>query len=1060
MIVQKLKQRRFWKRLILTVLVIPVILFSITIGIIYAKQGEIVQQVLKTLNTDFKGELALRDSHVEPFSNFPYISIDLEGVKVYETKSDHKQPIAEISEVFLGFKLWSILGGKMNIDRIKLKDGRIDLVQHINGQFNVEIALSSDSTKGEEEEVREGEALNLKLSKITCENIDIHKLNEESDLIIDALIYQAEAKFSTKPEHTYVFLDSEFELNLIQEGDTSFIRHKHFEVHTQLDYLTLEEVLHIQPTTIQLENSEFELQGNVDFRDDFDLDLAISGNKENFDLLFAMVPEEMAPVLARYQNKGRLFFEASVKGKSIHGQSPAIVASFGCERGFFKNTNNDKVVDELNFNGFFTNGEARDLSTMELRIKDFSAHPESGKVSAALSVINFKDPEIEFQVNSAFELAFLVDFFNLTEVGEMSGSVELQMNFHDIVNFDAPEHAIEKLNEAYYSRFQVQDLKFQYGPDEIPLHDLDLLIEMNGHQAEIKYCDILLGKSDLSLKGQISDLPAVLHHSELEIETRLDITSRLLDLYELSGADSNAVDEQIRDLALRLRFKSNARALTESPHLPVGEFFIDSLFAKLQHYPHALHDFHADILIGENDLEIIDFKGMIDESDFLFSGKVKDYDLWLAEVKNGESKVEFDFSSSILRLEDVFSYQGENYVPEEYRHEELKGFRFHGLSGIQFKDSLHAIDLQLDQFDAKMKLHPLKFEQFNGRIHYEPDHLVIEDFSGKLGRSDFKTTLHYYLGKDAAARKRANHFSFLSNFLNVDEIITYNPNPTAAEEPADHDSAFNVFELPFTDMTYEVDVNKLNYQQYRLANIHSRMRTTPNHYLYLDSLSVEMAGGRIATNGYFNGSDPNLIYFSPDMYIDKVDLDQVLLKFENFGQDHLVSENLHGEFTGRITGKIHLYPDLVPIIDDSEIHIDAHVENGRLENYKLLESFSDYFKDKNLSKVIFDTLENHLDITNGVMYIPKMTVNTSLGFLEISGKQDMDFNYEYDMYIPWKLVTQAASSKLFKKKKEEVDPEQVDEIQYGSENIKYVYIMVRGNAEDYSIKLGKKKKRP
>lgn len=154
-----------------------------------------------------------------------------------------------------------------------------------------------------------------------------------------------------------------------------------------------------------------------------------------------------------------------------------------------------------------------------------------------------------------------------------------------------------------------------------------------------------------------------------------------------------------------------------------------------------------------------------------------------------------------------------------------------------------------------------------------------------------------------------------------------------------------------------------------------------------------------------------------------------------------------------------MHTDMVPKIDDSEIHIDAHVEAGRLENFKMLEYFSDYFKDKNLRKVVFDTLENHLDITNGVMHIPNMTVNTSLGFLEFSGTQDVDFNYEYYMQVPWKMVTQTASSKLFKRKKEEVDPDQVDEIQYGSEKVKYVSIIIKGDLDDYTVTLGKKKKK-
>lgn len=1055
-----LKRTRFWKRLILLLVVIPIVLFVSAIGIFHFKQGEIVQELIGTLNKDFRGELEVRDSHIDPFADFPYISIDLENVKIYETKEDHSKVIADVSEVFLGFDLWTILEGDLNINHIKLKDGSIDLVQHLDGKFNVEIALTNEVEVADVEE-----EFHLKLSQIACENIDVHKLNEENNLIIDALLYDAKAKFSTKPEHTYVFFDAAFELNLIQDGDTTFIKHKHFDVHTQFDYLTLEEVLNISPTSIHLENSEFALEGSIDFKNDFDLDLLLSGKKENFDLIIAMAPEEMVPVFERYQNKGTLFFESTVKGKSIHGNLPAIEASFGCENGYLKNTVKNKAVEDLNFVGSFTNGDKRDLSTMSLKVQDFTANPAAGNVTANLSIDNFTDPEIDFQVNSSFDLEFLVDFFNvdeITEIKDLSGSIDLQMKFHDIVNIDSPTHVIAKLNEAYYANLNVKDLKFKYGADEMPVHDMDLLVEMNGHKAEVKYCELMLGNSDLAIQGEISDLPAVIHHTSAEIETKLALKSKLLDLYELTGADSSAVDEQIKNLSLDLRFKSSAKALTESPNLPLGEFFIENLYADLQHYPHSLHDFHADILIDEENLEIVDFKGMIDKSDFLFSGVLTHYDIWFADVMNGDAVVDFNFASSELWLEDLLVYKGENYVPEEYRHEELKGLKFHGNTLIHFKDTFHSVDLQVDHFNAKMELHPLTFEEFNGRIHYEEDHLVIEDFSGKMGHSDLKTTLHYYLGEDESIKKRDNHFSLVSHFLDVDEVINYNPSPTAVEEPVDHDSVFNIYELPFTDMTFDIDIDRLNYHHHFIDNIHSRMRITPNHYLYIDTLTIHTAGGRIATNGYFNGSNPDLIYFSPDMFVEKVDLDKLLLKFDNFGQDHVVSENLHGEFSGHITGKIHMHTDMVPKIDDSEIHIDAHVENGRLENFAMLESFADYFKNKNLSKVIFDTLENHLDMTNGELTIPNMTINTSLGFLEFSGKQDMDLNYEYYVRIPWKLVSQAVASKLFRKRKEEVDPDQIDEIQYSSKKkTRYVNVVITGDADDYTVKLGKKgKKKP
>jgi hypothetical protein len=151
----------------------------------------------------------------------------------------------------------------------------------------------------------------------------------------------------------------------------------------------------------------------------------------------------------------------------------------------------------------------------------------------------------------------------------------------------------------------------------------------------------------------------------------------------------------------------------------------------------------------------------------------------------------------------------------------------------------------------------------------------------------------------------------------------------------------------------------------------------------------------------------------------------------------------------------------MPIIDESEIHLDLTVIEGRIDNFTMLESMSDYFADKNLKRVSFDTLSNHMDFTSGILTIPNMTINSSLGFMDINGTQDMNLNMDYYVRIPWKMVTVAAASKLFGKKAEEVDPNQIDAIQYANSEKKtrYVNVRIKGNIDDYAITLEKNKGR-
>ena len=196
----------------------------------------------------------------------------------------------------------------------------------------------------------------------------------------------------------------------------------------------------------------------------------------------------------------------------------------------------------------------------------------------------------------------------------------------------------------------------------------------------------------------------------------------------------------------------------------------------------------------------------------------------------------------------------------------------------------------------------------------------------------------------------------------------------------------------------------------------------------------------------------------PYLLIDNMNIDKLLFKFENFGQDHVVSENLHGQLTTRINGMIRIYPDFVPDIDQSEVHMDLEVLNGRLENYQPMLMLSDYTGSKDLTNIRFDTLKNHIDVTNGVLTIPAMTIESTIGHMEISGIQSMDDSLEYFFRIPWKTVSQAARNKLFgEAKNEESENGEIIKVD-SNERVRYLNLRLSGTTEDFKIGLKKNKK--
>ncbi len=1063
-----MKLKKHWKRILLALIGLPILFAGVLLLYIQSNQSEIIKGEIAKLNKEHQGLIKTGDSELSLFGNFPDVSIKIYDVQIFETKSENAAVIADVKDIYVGFNLWDIVGGNYDIQSLLVEEGKFNIVIHENNTTNIQNSLASTAAS-------ETPTTNIHLKKIKLKNLDLHTVDEATNTDVEKFIYAAEGGFSIKDSIIAGHIDTELELNVIKDSDTTFIRKKHFEIHTDLVFNEYTGILDIEPSGILMENGDFELEGSIDTKNDIDLDLHIKGTKPNFDMLIAFAPADVIPFLEKYKNAGEIYFNASIQGPANKGNKPAINADFGAGKAFLENTTKAKRIDEMGFKGHFTNGKNRDASTMEFSLTDMTASLEKGEFKGSIFVKNFESPEVDMQINSNFNLDFITDFFELEEVQNASGAVTLKMNFHDIIDIDHPEKALQQLNQAYYAELKVENLSLEANELPTPLDTLNVHLVMNGKKAHLKQFDLSMGNSDVSISGFLSDLPAIVHHTNIPVKAHLDISSNYLDIAQLTNfsiqdSTQTGFDEQIEDLSLGLSFKASAKDFTESKYLPKGEFFIDSLFADLKHYPHQLHDFHADILIDEVDLKIVDFTGFIDDSDFHFDGLIHDYAFYMQPQLNGNVDLDMNLSSKKLRLEDIFSYKGENYLPKEYRHEIFDDLALHFSSSIDYKAStLHSMDLSLDKLDTKMELHPQRLHDFRGNIHYEDEHIVIKNFHGEIGATNFNFDLNYYLGDNQKIKKRDNYLEVRANYIDYDALFNFELSPkksvevvsTSTEDVSEHATAFNIYELPFTDMRFKADIDHFIYHRIDLQNITADLRTTPNHYVYVDTLAMDAAGGNIRLNGYFNGSDPKHIYMQPNLVMTNVDLEKLLFKFENFGQDHLVSENLQGKLTTSIRGKIRIYPDMVPDLDQSTIEMDVKVLNGRLKNYDPMLALSDYMGDKNLRNIRFDTLQNSLAIEKGEINIPAMTIESTIGHMELSGTHDRNQNINYYLRIPWKTVRKAAWQKLFGSKKDSVvNSEQVDEIVEvdSDRKTKFLNLKIRGTVDEYKVSLGKKRK--
>ena len=1035
------------------IIIIPVILFTLLVGIIYYGQDSIVQHAIGIANKDMKGRFSVSGSHIAPFANFPQISIDLEHVKVYESKKKNADCLVHVSDVYVGFSLWDIVSGNYTIKGIKLKDGHIDVKQHKDGSINIANALESDLPPDKVEE-----DLHVDLKAISIENIDISKLNEETNLKLDIFINKAKSKFKSDKKIIDFRLETDFFISVLQDGDSTFFKHKHIHFDTKFSYNKATKMAVFNETQVELEKAVLDFNGSVRLNNDIEVDLKLKGHKPDFNLFLAVAPEELKESLNSFENRGKIYFNATVKGKTANGNRPAIEAHFGCKEGYIANIESGKKMNDIGFDGYFSNGKNRDLNTMLFTLNNIKVKPEVGRFKGRLSVFNFLSPNVEMQIDADLDLDFLAKFTKAKELKDVGGKILLQMNFHDIIDFNQPEKSLARLNESYNSSLKVENFHAKIPGLTLPIKNLNLFATSSGHAVNLKYMSVTIGKSDFEILGFLSDLPAIIHHTDIPVEADLKIHANRIDFAELTKDDAGKVgfNEEVKQLDMKLKFITSARAVTESENLPLGEFFLEKCNAKLKNYPHAIHDLHADLLIGKQDLTLKDFKGFVDASDFHFSGIFHHYDFWFKPNLEGDAKIAFDFKSNHLKLAELLYYGGHNHLPLEYRKEELSNFDLKGHSELHFKaGEFVKTAVHLDNLTGKFKTHPVSLAGINGKINYQADQLSLEHLKGVVGHSDFDVSLLVHLDKS----KRRDFITLRANRIDVDEFLSHSTQQSTELHGAEHDKAWSIFDTEFPNIDCKLDVGSFKYDAYTINKLTADVKVFHDHHVEIKKIGLETAEGSISGNAVFSGRDKNHIYLEPNLTIHHLNLDKFMVKFDNFGQDYLVSQNVHGYFQGKVTGKIHLHADLVPKLDDSNLKVNMTITKGKLENYAPLIDLGTYFEDKNVAMVQFDTLTNELLLSNGKLSIPQMIICSSLGFLKIEGSQGIlgKMDMDYTIGVPWAMIKDVARNKIFKRKgEEENDP---DEIVKEKDGAKYVYFRVSGDLENYSVNLVKGKKK-
>jgi hypothetical protein len=218
----------------------------------------------------------------------------------------------------------------------------------------------------------------------------------------------------------------------------------------------------------------------------------------------------------------------------------------------------------------------------------------------------------------------------------------------------------------------------------------------------------------------------------------------------------------------------------------------------------------------------------------------------------------------------------------------------------------------------------------------------------------------------------------------------------------------------------------VKYDNIFLENLSSKFRVDDSLYV-IDDFKLSAFGGDMVTSATYKiGKDLETVIEFKNV-INSMDIRQLLIDGDNFGQTEISHENVDGILTSSINGRI-VMQDTNILYDKINILGYFKLENGGIYNFEPAMELSKYTNLRELNNIIFRTLESSVFIYNNRIFFPKTDIVSTAFDMTAYGMESFGEEYEYHMVLHPGDVLFGKTDKLLKQQGKESDVfEGVDE---------------------------------
>jgi hypothetical protein len=223
-----------------------------------------------------------------------------------------------------------------------------------------------------------------------------------------------------------------------------------------------------------------------------------------------------------------------------------------------------------------------------------------------------------------------------------------------------------------------------------------------------------------------------------------------------------------------------------------------------------------------------------------------------------------------------------------------------------------------------------------------------------------------------------------------------------------------------------------------------------NDSLYVDKFYLKFPDGSITGNAFISGNSEKIYSITCNAQPQTINIQQLFTAFNNFTQHFIVDKNVKGLLSGTLSFFAQWDSTLTLIPSSMKAKGDFKITNGELLQFEPLLKLSKYINVDELKNIKFKTLKNTIFISDRLVTIPEMAINSTAFNISASGQHSFDNVFDYRLKV---LLSEVLFNKA-RHKKREMDDFMVEESRADQTTIP---LIIAGTPDKFDVRFDKKR---